>query len=225
MFINRVMHQINKTSKLNKNQFGFRPQTSTVDAIMTVKDFVEENLRNKNSVALISLDVQGAFDSAWWPSILNALIKFNCPKNLYNITKSYLSDRRCTLSANNLTVERDLSRGCPQGSCCGPSLWNIQYDSPLNLHYKPDTKVIAFADDVLVMIKGKSSLIIENKANVKIKKISNWAKNNKITFNTSKTQVMLVSRKKPKTAPKLSIHLNHGTIRQTWYAHRKKVQI
>ena len=65
LFINRIMHHINKTSKLNKNQFGFRPQTSTVDAIMTVKYFLEENLRNKNSVALISLDVQGAFDSAW----------------------------------------------------------------------------------------------------------------------------------------------------------------
>ena len=165
------MHHINKTSKLNKNQFGFRPQTSTVDAIMTVKDFVEEDQRNKNSVALNSLDVQGAFDSAWWPSILNTLINFNCPRNLYNITKSYLSDRRCTLSPNNLTVERNLSRGCPQGSCCGPSLWNIQYDSLLNLDYKPDTKVIAFADDVLVMINGESSLIIENKANIEINKV------------------------------------------------------
>jgi Reverse transcriptase (RNA-dependent DNA polymerase). len=94
-------------------------------------------------------------------------------------------------------------------------LWNIQYDSLLNLDYKPDTKVITFADDILVTIKGESSLIIENKANIKINKISNWAKNNKITFNTNKTQVMLVSRKKQKTAPKLSIHLNHGIIRQT----------
>ena len=40
---------------------------------MTVKGFVEEALVTGDIVALISLDVKGAFDAAWWPSILNGL--------------------------------------------------------------------------------------------------------------------------------------------------------
>lgn len=215
LFINRIMHHLNSKDMLNKNQFGFQPQTSTVDAIMTVKEYIEESLRNKESVAMISLDVEGAFDSAWWPGILNALKDFQCPKNLYNLTKSYLSERRSTLTINSVELERNLTKGCPQGSCCGPGLWNIQYDSLLNLNYKTCTKVIAFADDVLVLVKGENTLEIENKANIEMHKISTWASKHKIVFNRNKTKVMLISRKKPRTPQNLNIYLTNGKIEQT----------
>lgn len=214
LFINRIMHYLNTQDLLNKNQFGFRPQTSTVDALMVVKDFIEETLRNKESVAMISLDVEGAFDSAWWPGILNALKDFRCPKNLYNLTKSYLSERKCILTVNSMQIERNISKGCPQGSCCGPGLWNVQYDSLLNQKYKECTKVIAFADDVLILVKGKNTLEIENKANIEMRKISKWATDNKISFNRTKTQVMLVSRQKPKNQQVLNIYLNNVKINQ-----------
>ena len=41
LFINRIMHHI------HKNLFGFRPQTSTVDAVMVAKDYIDDSLRNK----------------------------------------------------------------------------------------------------------------------------------------------------------------------------------
>ena len=44
LFINRIMRYLNTNDLLSKNQFGFRPQTSTVDAIMEAKDFIEESL-------------------------------------------------------------------------------------------------------------------------------------------------------------------------------------
>jgi hypothetical protein len=36
----------------------------------------------------------------------------------------------------------------------------------------------------------------ENYANIEIRKITNWAKENKITFNEQKSKVMVISRKK-----------------------------
>ena len=74
------------------------------------------------------LDVKGAFDAAWWPSILNTLKEFNCPKNLYNLAKSYFSGRTAILSSNTIQIEKQVSKVCPQGSCCGPGFWNIQYN-------------------------------------------------------------------------------------------------
>lgn len=215
LFINRIMHHLYANDLLNKNQFGFRPQTSTIDAVMLAKDFIEDSLANKESVAMISLDVEGAFNSAWWPGILNSLKHFRCPKNIYNLTRSYLSDRVCFLAIKSTKIERKLSKGCPQGSCCGPGLWNVQYDSLLNLQYKTGTKVIAFADDVIVLIKGKNVLEIENKANIELNKISKWAKLNKISFNRDKTKIMLISRNKPKNKPVLNTYINNGRIEQT----------
>jgi hypothetical protein len=40
---------------------------------MAVKDFVENGLAAGEVIVLVSLDVKGAFDAAWWPSILNGL--------------------------------------------------------------------------------------------------------------------------------------------------------
>ena len=100
----------------------------------------------------MSLDVRGAFDTAWWPRILKELRACGCPQKLYELTKSYFSQRTATLSTNSFQLEKEISRGCPQGSYCGPGFWNIQYNSLLNLKFMTRTKVVAFADDLIVAI-------------------------------------------------------------------------
>ena len=91
---------------------------------------------------LVSLDIKGAFDTAWWPNILTTLKEFNCPRNLYNITKSYFSQRTAVMSTNTVHIEREVSKDCPQGSCFGSGFWNIQYNSFLNLDFRKQTKAI-----------------------------------------------------------------------------------
>ena len=92
--IYRIMHHVHINNLLNHNQFGFTPKKCTTDAAITVKEFIEEGLRKGLITILVSLDVKGAFDAAWWPSILMALIDFNCPRNLYYITKRFFSPFR-----------------------------------------------------------------------------------------------------------------------------------
>jgi hypothetical protein len=96
---------------LKHNQFGFTPKKSTTDAAMTVKEFIEEGLRKGLITILVSLDVKGAFDAAWWPSILMALKDFNCPRNLYYLTKSCFSHKTAVMSTNTFQVQRAVSEG------------------------------------------------------------------------------------------------------------------
>jgi len=58
---------------MNENQFGFRPQKSTVDAAKSIKTFVQESLDAGEVTALMCLDVQGAFNAAWWSGIQKEL--------------------------------------------------------------------------------------------------------------------------------------------------------
>jgi len=76
------MHHLHINNLLSHNQFGFTPKKCITDAGMTVKEFIEERLRKGLITILVSLDVKGAFDAAWWPSILMVLKDFNCPRNL-----------------------------------------------------------------------------------------------------------------------------------------------
>ena len=81
ILINRINDHVFAHYIMNKNQYGFTPQRSTTDAAMAVKGVVEEGLAAGEIIVLISLDIKGAFDAAWWPSILNGLKAYNCPKN------------------------------------------------------------------------------------------------------------------------------------------------
>jgi hypothetical protein len=115
---------------------------------MAVKNVVDEGLKAE-VIILVSLDFQTAFDAAWWPNILKSLQDCGCSRNLYYLIKSYLNQRSAILSTNSIKMERDISRGCPQVSCCGPGLWNIQYNSSLS-------KAIAFEDDLMLVTRGKT---------------------------------------------------------------------
>ena len=80
LLINRINHHVYTRGHMNENQFGFRPQKSTVDAALAIKDFVQKSLEAGDMVALVSLDVQGAFYAAWWPGILRELRKAIAPR-------------------------------------------------------------------------------------------------------------------------------------------------
>ena len=88
--INRINHHMKSTEFLKKNQYGFIPQTSTIYVIMAVKEFVQEGFSRGEVTVTVSLDVEGAFSSAWWPSVLKNLQESGCPRNLFNLTKKLI---------------------------------------------------------------------------------------------------------------------------------------
>jgi len=138
---------------------------------MVVKEIIEENLKQKNCTAVLSLDIRGAFDAAWWPSILHNLKELKCPRNLINMSRIYFSERTASLRGNKLKIEKTLSMGCPQVSCSGRGYWDKLYNSLLNMKFSHRTRVIAFADYLLVLTRGKSALHAENYANQDLKKL------------------------------------------------------
>ena len=101
LLINRIMYHMYSNNVMNNNQYGFTSQTNKVDDVMALKDFVYDGLTDGQYIALISLDVKGAFDAAWWPSILNSLMKLKCPKNLYNLCESQFNKTSATLVLNS----------------------------------------------------------------------------------------------------------------------------
>ena len=78
----------------------------------------------------------------------------------------------------------------------------------------PRTKVIAFADDLLIATKGNSVRAVENYANVELCKIDRWSRKNKIEFNDKKSKVMLVTRRKRREDKDITLYLNFKPLEQ-----------
>ena len=61
---------------------------------------------------------------------------------------------------------------------------------------------MAFADDLLIMVRAESVAEAENVTNVELNKISEWARDNYLRFNEGKSKVMLLTRRKIKDKKK-----------------------
>jgi len=133
LLISRINHHVYKHNLLTDRKFGFMSQKSTTDAAMEAKKIIQPVLENRGLVIMIILDVKGAFEAAWWPSILQALKYLGCRRNLYNLSKGYFSHRTAVMFTNSVSIKRRMTKGCPQGFCCGPGFWNLLYNSLLKL--------------------------------------------------------------------------------------------
>jgi hypothetical protein len=163
---------------------------------------------------MTSLDIQGASDAAWWPSIIQGLKDSGCPRNLYNLSKGYFSQRSAVMSTNSVSIVRRVTKGFSKGSCCWPGFWNLLYNSLLKLELTSHSKATAFAGDLIILTRGESVVESENYMNLEIKKISVWAQNNKLKFNENKSKGMLMSRRKRKENKEIGIYLNNKTLKQ-----------
>jgi hypothetical protein len=114
-----------KNELLTESQYGFMPHKSTTNAAMEAKKFIESELRNRKVVPVTSQDFKGTFDAAWWSSILKGLKDSECPRNLYYLSQGYFSQRTAVISTNSVSIDRSVTKGCSQGSCCGPGFWNL----------------------------------------------------------------------------------------------------
>jgi len=105
-----------------------------------------------------------------------------------------------------------ISKGCPQVFVSGPGFWNIQFNSILQLEFMKNTKIIAYADDLLILTKGKTQEEVENYANIELSKIAKCARENKMKFNEQKYKMMIITRRRPKIKREYKIYLNNTAM-------------
>jgi len=147
---------------------------------------------------MTNVDVAGAFGAAWWPTILRGMREAECPRNLHQLTRDYVKDRRTVMLINSRKTEKSITKGCLQGSCCGPVYCIVLYNSLPNIKFSHHTKAIAFADDLVIMKKAESIPESQNIMNAELSKISTLARANEIKFE-QKSRVMILTRRKRKS--------------------------
>ena len=103
-------------------------------------------------------------------------------------------------------AHKSVSRGCPQGSACGPGFWNILYDGVLKLDLPVDCELVAFADDLILLSWGRDLELLQAKVNSAIALVARWGRLVKLEFNEAKTKVMTFT--KSRTVPAINVTMN-----------------
>lgn len=204
LFVRRVTYTAAKAGKLNDRQYGFKPQTNTTAALRAAIDQIKTDKNNGLMTVAVSLDIKAAFDNAWWPALFHRLRHIDCPSNIYRLILSYTTDRTVILDHAGSRISKTMSKGCIQGSACGPVLWNIILDELLELDLPSGCRLQAFADDVLLVASARDLTTLQNNTEHALNAIVSWGRGVKLTFSPNKTQAIAFSGK----AKRARIHID-----------------
>jgi len=176
--------------KMAEGQHGFRKGKSTLTAINDVRNWV--NSRPEKYVMGIFLDISGAFDNVKWEPLIQDMKELGASEATVRITESYLRNRTARIRLGNVTVNTTLTKGCPQGSGFGPSLWNITVNQVLAAEREEYTHRVAYADDMVALIAGdtRTQLIVRTERH--IANLHQWADRYGLTFSMTKTMGMVM---------------------------------
>lgn len=191
--------------RLSPNQYGFMPQRSTEDSLYDVVSHMRTERKKKKIVLMVSLDIEGAFDNAWWPAIKRQLLRKGCPQNLYGMVASYLERRKVLIRYAGADCLIETTKGCVQGSIAGPAFWNLVLDPLLVELGSLGVYCQAFADDMVLVFSGHSGQSIGTETSRILDRVHAWGLENKLRFAPHKTYAMVVTNKLKFDPPVLSM--------------------
>lgn len=194
----RLIEELDQGVGLHEEQYGFRKGRSTTDAIariLKLADTVNTGpYKSRRCCVLVTLDIRNAFNSAPWEGIIKALHRKGISAYLVRVIKAYLSQRTLQVGEAGHLV---MTCGVPQGSVLGPTLWNIYYDGVLRLRMPEGVTQIAYADDLALVVEGRSEEDIGQRTTMAIERIVAWMSTRGLTVAPEKTEaVVLVGRRK-----------------------------
>jgi len=126
------------------------------------------------------------------------------------IVKSYLNNRYANLTIEGTTYTRKVSRGCPQGSQLGPTLWKLAM-TDLGVEVQGNNQlVITYADDIALLVGAARPPTAFARIENQLDNLTNWAKRYSLEFSAQKTQLMSI-----KGGLKANYTIRFGTNEQT----------
>ena len=194
LMANRIISFFNKHSLFSDKQYGFLKGRSTQDALHNFAERIYDALNASMHNISILIDLKSAFDTVNHSILLSKLELYGIRGHPLNWVKSYLSDRKFFVSlAGSSSSDKTVNIGIPQGSILGP-LFFIIYNNelPKVSNYLSTT---LFADDTNFSITNSSYENMIPILNEELEKIKKWTAANRLTINTSKTELLMFTNK------------------------------
>jgi endonuclease/exonuclease/phosphatase family metal-dependent hydrolase len=210
LILQRLQNSLENDEKgLSNSQYGFRPGRSTIDAIAQVVSTIrlawQGSVKASKHALLVTLDVKNAFNTANWEKTLRSLVEIDVPANLIRIIESYFSERVLEYECSGKKCQRSVSAGVPQGSVLGPALWNAMYDGLLKVNMPEEARLVAFADDVAILVTAKRTESLRLAGEEAIRRVKGWLDSNGLQLAVHKTEAVFFTRRRKLLPPKLEV--------------------
>ncbi|GAA6043227.1 hypothetical protein NBRC10512_007452 [Rhodotorula toruloides] len=186
----QITHLADALQLLPPNHFGTRPGRSAEDAVVCFVDEIRRQWRNGNVVLGIALDVAKAFPSVRTEVLVREMEEKGLPRSLRRWTKSFMSNRTCTLRLEGGSSEPvDWRSGLPQGSPLSPILFLLYNAAALAACKTSTSTAFGWVDDLNVLAWGRSVEEAVSAAQRIVPGLEEWSTTHHSLFEPSKTFV------------------------------------
>lgn len=183
----RLSWFIESEQLLANEQCGFRPGRSTTDQLFILGSEINNAIKNKQHLVAVSFDIEKAYDRTWKHLIIKNLKERNIQGNILHFVQNFLTNRRFRVKTHgHFSDYKQQDNGLPQGAGISTTLFSLAIDSVAAQIVSP-SKILLFADDIIVYCIGKNIKSIERLLQSSINKLQDWTKVSGFKFSTSKT--------------------------------------
>ncbi|GBM34617.1 Retrovirus-related Pol polyprotein from type-1 retrotransposable element R1 [Araneus ventricosus] len=194
LLLERLNHHLRRNNLQHPNQYGFRTNRSTEEAILDLLDKINSAKNSNQHALMISLDIKGAFDHLQYTSIKNSLDNLKYHSNTLETLIDILSNRKVAINTSQGPATWNQQQGCPQGSCTGPAFWNLVADEVLQQDWPQGVHLQAFADDFVFLVNAGSKQEVKNLANKALQTFKTWTDKHKLEISLDKTYYLHINK-------------------------------
>ena len=179
-------------SAIPENQSAYRENYSTETTVCAIMNDMTQIIDEGKCGILVMLDLSAAFDTVVHEYLLSDLKSIGIDGDVYEWFKSYLQNREVTVIISNSRSDKmKLTKGIPQGSVLGPTLFNIYTIELSWILKKHKVQYKIYADDTQYYFSIATIQDTINKIEELMKDIKNWMVKKKLKLNDDKTECML----------------------------------
>jgi hypothetical protein len=177
---------------------------------------VEEAWGRGNTVAVLFMDVKGAFPHVANGNLIKRMEEMGFEADLVRWVESFMEERKVIMSMDGKEGDSmDVETGVPQGSPVSPVLFVI-YRSGLFRRVEEKEKEcgsegISFDDDVACVVEGEDVGECTQRLEGCAKEAQIWAKENACQFDIEETEAILFTRRTTKKEPKMKAKIRVGS--------------
>ena len=170
-------------------QFGFRQRRSVVLQLLYSLSHIYSHFNSRDSLNLFVLfDFSKAFDKIKHSILMKKLLQILISKALFELIEDYLLGRTQKVQiGDQLSNERTVTSGVPQGSLLGPLLFLIYINDLPTVVFS--SMALLFADDLKLIFNGRAEQESLEKLQIDLQALHNWSMQNHLLFNLKKCSI------------------------------------
>ena len=176
------------------DQHAYLRGKSVETAIHSLTTRIEQSIHHGEFVLACFLDIEGAFNNIKSDVIEKALCASGSDRVVTMWILKVLTHREIQAELGGTFLNAIANRGTPQGGVISPTLWILALNEILLELNTLGVGVVAYADDLVLLVKGKFPSTLAEVMEGALKVLNKWAIDCGLGINPQKTGLVLFTK-------------------------------